>query len=188
MSFNGIKERPKALKRIGRLIHFFIVMALIFGLSTNALTAKERRGSTVRVTLKSGAHAQGELIAVRQDSLLILDGSGQETSFDIGEVLSLRVSTRKKRFPAGFAGFVAGAAIGYTAGANPHGWPHDDDTRVLSGVGLGLLCGVIGAVTGSIVEREAGRDATSYILLEGMSDHQVKETLARLNIHARRPG
>lgn len=188
MSFNGIKERPKALKRTGRSVHFFVITALVLGLSANALTAKERRGSTVRVTLKSGAHAQGELIAVRQDSLLILDGSGQETSFDVGEVLSLRVTRRKKGFPAGFAGFVAGAAIGYTAGANPHGWPHDDDTRVLNGVGLGLLCGVIGAVTGSIVEREARRNATSYILLEGMSDQQVKETLARLDTHARRPG
>lgn len=175
------------MKRTRRSERFCVVIALIIGLSTNALTAKDRRGSTVRVTLKSGAQAQGELVAVRQDSLLILDGSGKEISFVIGEVLSLRVTGRKKKFPTGFVVFAASAVIGYAAGANPRIGPHDDDIRILSGVGTGLLFGAMGAIAGGIIEREASRGATSYILLEGMTEEQIQATLVRLRPMARNP-
>ena len=175
------------MKRTRRSERFCVVIALIIGLSTNALTAKERRGSTVRVGLKTGASAQGELISVRQDSLLFRDRSGQEFTYNIGEILSLRVTGRKKKFPIGFVVFAASAVIGYAAGANPRTGPHDDDLRILSGVGTGLLFGAVGAIAGGVMEREASRGATSYILLEGMTEEQIQATLVRLRPMARNP-
>jgi hypothetical protein len=145
-----------------------------------SLEAKARHGATVRLGLKNGIQARGELLAVRKEALIVRDLSGPETSYEVGEIASVTVVGKTKRFPAGFVGFALGAAAGYALGANPRGWPHEDDFRVLNGVGKGILLGAFGAIVGTIATAGRDRGRETVYPIEGLSDEQVRVTLARL--------
>jgi hypothetical protein len=179
-------RRDAPLRRIWTAAVVFVFLAIWLVLPTNPLQAKDRRGATVRVGLKTGASVQGELILVREDSLLIRDRSGRELAYNIGEIMSLSI-TGRRRFPAAFVGFVAGVAVGYAVGANPTNWPHAEETLVLNGIGKGLLFGGLGALAGSLLSMNSRREDTRYFLLEGMTERQVQEALALLRKKARNP-
>jgi len=70
-----------------KFIALFMVFSIL-SLSGN-LIAKERRGAELMVDKKDGQQVRGELIAVKQDSLLLLEReSGADVSVDIEEILA----------------------------------------------------------------------------------------------------
>jgi hypothetical protein len=162
-----------------------VVALLLLGTFLPAAAAQGRRGALVRVDLKDGARVQGELVVIGGSSLIARDRSGSETSYEFGGIARVTVTWSKKKFPGGFVGFAAGAAAGYLVGANPHNWAHDEDTRVLKGIGTGILWGALGAVIGSIATsgRRGGRE--TIFPIEGLSDQQLQETLKDLKKYAR---
>lgn len=176
-------RRRDAGKRFGLFPRGWVAAALALALGAMPLPAKERHGATVRVGFKDGRSIQGELVSVGQDSFLI-ETRGQKDSITIGEVMSLRV-TRRKRFPAAFVGFVVGAGAGYASGAGP-GWPHEDDTRIWNGIGKGLLCGAAGALIGRMVMgRPPGPERPVYIMFEGLTIEAARAALAKLRPYSR---
>ena len=81
------------------------------------LLAQERRGAMVVVTRKTGGQVAGELIAVRQDSLLLLSPVGKDESVDIPDIWTIEI-VRKHKAGSGFLiGFLAGGIAGGVLGS-----------------------------------------------------------------------
>jgi hypothetical protein len=157
---------------------------MMLGMSLNAPAAQGRRGATVRVDLKDGALVQGELVAVGEASLLIRDQAGMETSHGIDGMVGVTVTRHKRKFPGGLVGFAVGASVGYAVGANPHDWPHSEDTLILRGIGTGLLWGILGAVVGTAATAGQDRTIQLYVPLQGTAD-QIRGSLTQLKKYAR---
>jgi len=171
--------------RIGRKAGLSALVLLLLGTSLSAAAVQGRRGSQVRIDMSDGARVEGELVVVGGSSVTVRDRSGAETSSEFGGIARITVTWHKKRFPGGFVGFAAGAGIGYAIGANPRGWPHDDDSRVLNGVGKGLLLGAFGALVGSVATLGKARRGEAVFLFQGQSDQQRQESLKKLKKYAR---
>ena len=76
------------MRKVGFLACFFCLMV-----STN-LAAKERRGAELTITTKNGPEVKGELIAVRVDSILLLDAaSALDVSVAVADINLIRMKT-----------------------------------------------------------------------------------------------
>ena len=76
----------------------FVPLFLIFSfliLSGN-LYAKERSGAGLVIQKKDGKQEAGELIAVKQNSLLLLDHKGVDLSVNIGEIRVIEIVKKFK--------------------------------------------------------------------------------------------
>ena len=149
------------------------VVALMLVLP-GALSARERRGANIIVTLKDGHFSAGELIAVKPDSLLLL--AGKDESVDLIGIRSIRIVRKSKARLGGVYGILAGTLIGGIEVALEGG------ARVEIGLGIvfgGILGGVVGLGVGAI----AGTDKT--IQFEGKSESEVGLALAYLRGKAR---
>jgi hypothetical protein len=145
---------------------------LLLGLPT-LLSARERRGANLVITLKDGRKVEGELIAVKPDSLLLL--AGKDESVDLVGIKSIRIVKKDKGGLGAICGLLAGVAVTaiYTKTQ-----PEE------SMAGLSFLVFVpAGAVIGVVAGVMAGKDKT--IQLEGKSESAVKSALAYLRGKAR---
>ncbi len=100
-----------------KFISSFLIFSLMM-LSAN-LYAKERRGAKLIVTKKDGQLIEGELITVKQNSLLLLDTEGKDVSIDIADIKVIRI-VKKSRFwkgagTGGLFGVGTGALLGLSA-------------------------------------------------------------------------
>ncbi len=157
-----------------KFLSLFLVFSLMM-LSLN-LSAKERRGAIIVITKKDGTQFQGELIAVKKNSLLILVPSGKDVSFDIPDVLRIKVMRKSERLIGAAIGFLIGGGITALAatGIEWYGW---------GGFGIPLFIltgGSIGAGLGVVA---TGKD--KMIQLEGMTDWEIQESLDYLRKQAR---
>jgi hypothetical protein len=168
------------------LDHAFPAVAaalLLLGMTSSPAVAKERRGETVRVDLKSGAWIVGDLLAVGDSALAVRRADGSERSCRFEEIRRVVVKSAARRFPWSFVGFAAGAGVGYAVGANPHNWPHSDDTRVLNGIGKGLLWGALGAIAGTLAAGGGAKSREIIFPFEGLDRMQLLVVLEQLRKH-----
>ena len=123
-----------------------------------ALSARERRGADVVITLKDGHYVTGELIAVKQDSLLIF--AGKDESIDLVGIRSVRIVRKSKAGLGATCLGLAGALMGGISGAKD---------PLLGGTRLSIFAGILGAAAGGIVGLGAGALAGTdkTIQLEG---------------------
>lgn len=161
--------------------NFYKLVATVLGLLILALpgnlSARERRGAELVISLKDGHYASGELIAVKPDSLLML--AGKDESVDLVGIRSIRIVKKSK------AGL--GAACGALAGALILGLSAAFDPCLEPTVTGGIIIGAIGAIPGGLIGLGAGalmgKDKT--IQLEGKSESEVRQALAYLRGKAR---
>jgi len=173
---------PTSKKLISLFLIFFLVM-----LSMN-LYAKERRGAKLIVTKKDGQQIRGELIAVKPNSLLLLDTEGKDVSVDIKDIEEIVIVKKSKLLlGAGIGllfGAVIGALIGLSEGEDPvvRGVPPplSVEDKVL---GYGFYIGFSGGSLGGIAGAIAGKDKT--IQIEGMPSATIKAYLKELRKKAR---
>ncbi|MBE3137464.1 MAG: hypothetical protein IMZ43_08785 [Thermoplasmata archaeon] len=177
--------------RLGKLFVAFLAVSIVLG--PDVLLAKGRRGAHVILSLKDAREVRGELIAVRGNSLLLarrsmpspwsLDSAGTDMSFDVADVAKLRLRSRKKKkFPAAVMGALVGTMCGAGYGAAKSG-SHDELPLIVYtplGAALGAL--IIGGIA-SIADKS--RD--DVIVLDGMTEPQLRQTLIRLRKEARDP-
>ena len=161
------------------LISLFLISSLLT-LSAN-LYAKEKRGAKLIITKLDGQLIEGELIAVKKNSLLLLLGSVVDMSVDIKDIRVIKI---RKKSRAG-TGFLVGGSVGALIGLafykkpRPTGWFTFDFGPGVNALGGGIVGGLIGLVIGVAV----GKDNT--IQLEGMTDSEIKEALEKLRKKAR---
>jgi hypothetical protein len=82
------------------------------------LVAQGRRGADLIVTAKDGRELRGELIAVKADSLLLLDHmTGKDGSAAMAEISVIKLVRESKALTGLLMGFIPGAAGGAVWGA-----------------------------------------------------------------------
>jgi hypothetical protein len=150
-----------------------IGLALLLLSLPAVLSARERRGANIVVTLKDGQTVSGELIAVKPDSLLLL--AGKDESVDLVGIRSIRIVIKSKARLGGACGCLAGALISGLSGANDP-LPGGARLAIFAGATLG---GLIGLGAGAL----ASSDKT--IQLEGKSELEVRKALAYLRKKSR---
>lgn len=171
------------MKKSKKFIALFLVFFLLM-LSTN-LYSKERRGAELIITKKNGGKIEGELIAVKEDSLLILTKwSERDRSIDIADIKFIIIVKKSKSLQGLGLGLLIGAGSGALVGflsGDDYGWlAYTAETKaIFSAIVYGSLGGIIGALIGGA----AGGHKT--IQIEGMTDLEVKETLDKLRKKAR---
>ena len=194
-----------------KLVSLFLVVALMSISCTTMTTqrqkrfgsSKERRGATLIIHRKSDQVKKtqlegtpwetsvitgiwGELIAVKQNSLLLLDAGGEDVSVDIAEIKVIRI-VKKSNVVQGMVRGVAigggvGALIGFAAGDDEPGgfFSFTAEGKALI---FGIAFGALGLVFGGIAGLTPGKDKT--IQIEGKSDLEIEETLDKLRKKAR---
>ena len=163
-----------------KFISLFLVFSLL-ALSGN-LYAKERRGAKLIITKKNGYQTEGELIAVKPNSLLLLSITGRDVSVDIEDIKVIRIVKKSK----GLQGIGLGLLIGVGGGAL-FGLAFGDRDFFGSAAGDaaagGIFLGSIGLLVGGTLGFASGIDNT--IQIEGMTDSEIRETLRKLRKKAR---
>lgn len=170
---------------MGKPALFLIILALS-GLSDD-LIAGERRGATVIIERRDGSVEAGELIAVKENSILLLgDSPGTDISVEVADIKIVKIIRKSKALSGlGYGvlfGGVSGAAIGFLSGNDP---PNQffsltaGEKALIAGAALGVIGAVVGVSTGAL----AGSDKT--ILIEGKSGLEVRAALLGLRAKAR---
>jgi len=168
------------MKKGKKFIALFIVFSLVM-LSVN-LYAKERRGAKLIITKLDGQQIKGELITVKEDSLLLLDSeSGADISVDIDDIKVIKIMKKSEVWKGvrigGFIGVVAGALLfiaseKWKVGTLP----------VAVFTSPAILGGAIGASIGGTFGVAA---AGKTIQIEGKPDSEIQEALEKLRKKAR---
>ena len=96
-------------KNRNRLAGTFLALLLLA--LPGAPSAAERRGVELTITLKDGHYLGGELIAVKPDSLLLLNLAGKDESVDLAGIRSIRITKKSKALRGGIGGLFAGWAV-----------------------------------------------------------------------------
>jgi hypothetical protein len=134
-------------------------------------------GAKLVIQKKDGEQIRGELIAVKENSLLLKEHeSGADESVDVSDINKITI-VRKSW---GWKGILLiGGGLGLIAGISQAG-------EEVHGFVPSLIDGFIwGAIIAAIVGAAAGTDKT--IQFEGKSDSKIKEILEDLRTKARVP-
>ena len=158
------------------------------------LTANERRGTDVEIYKiktqvkpemeetpweKAGSDIKGELIAVKENSLLLKESeTGADVVVRVNDIKVIKI-VKKSKFLLGLliGGVGGGLAFQLTMSAEQR----MEGQPVLGTIGFGIL----GALLGGIIGTYMGTD--KIIQIEGKSDLEIKEVLEGLRKKARIP-
>ncbi|MDH4218779.1 MAG: hypothetical protein OEW23_08375 [Candidatus Aminicenantes bacterium] len=190
-----------------------ISLFLVFSISllSGRMFAQERRGADIEIyktklkveikmegtpwesTMPKGISPdfRGELIAVKKDSILLLDRySGADVTIDFRDIGVIRIVKKSKVLRGAglglFIGAAGGALVGYAAGDSEIWISHESPTVLTAdqkALISGILFGILGAVIGGAAGAGGGKD--KIIIFEGKSDVQIQETLEKLRKKAR---
>ena len=180
------KERTKAERK--KFIALFLVFSLL-AISCTTITPtgrargfkypKRKQGAELKIWKKNVGYIRGELIAVKRNSLLLLEsGSASNVSVDIGDVKAITIVEKSLALiGAGSGLLLSGGAVALITLENSVSFQDSLAVTILGGfVGI---CTLIGGVGGAL----AGIDKT--IQIEGKSDSEIKEALEYLRKKAR---
>jgi hypothetical protein len=157
---------------INKFLVFMLVYTLVFPLG---LLAKEKRGAELVVQRVDGEQIRGELITVKQATLLLKDSeSGVDVSVDTRNIVVIKVIKKSKAGTGFIIGFLGLGGLGAYAAMSPGSY-----TTPLTALTLGGIGAFIGIVIGATV----GTD--EIILIEGKSDSEVRAILEKLRKKAR---
>ena len=138
---------------------------------------ERKHGAKLLITKKDGWQIAGELITVKESSLLLLNTEGWEVSVGIADIRAIRSLKRSKAFLGAGIGAVVAGGGGVLA---PH-LAGERDPWYWSQVGV--LTGAAGLLMGAIIGALAGTD--KKIHFEGMTDLEIEEALDYLGKQAR---
>jgi outer membrane lipoprotein SlyB len=167
------------------IILFLVFFILV--LSGN-MFANERRGATIGIyrtksrmegTPFEKPDIRGELIAVKINSLLILDSeSGADITVGIENIEVIKIMKKSKVWRGAVLGLMVGGFSGATLGSSGGG-----DFAALGALILGTGVGIVGAFIGAIMASSPRIDKT--IQIEGKSESEIQEILEKLRKKAR---
>jgi len=164
-----------------------LVLGLVFSLlacSAN-LAAKERRGADLVVTKSDGQQITGELVAVKEASLLLLDSqSGADESVSVDDLRVIKI-VRKSKILLGageglLVGALFGALFGAAAGEQEGDMPMSMGESILAGA---IIFAVPGVAIGAGIGVLSGKD--KVINFEGKSSEEIKAVMEELRSPAR---
>ena len=175
----------------------FISLSLIISLLIlpTTLTANERRGANLSIYKTNGSQVKGELIAVKENSLLLKESaSGTDVTAVISDIKTIQIVKESQALKWGGMGLLIGGSCGAVAGMavrdgvfGVHYFYEDleDDDSYKYALAGGALGGILGVLIGGITGAAAGTDKTIHI--EGKSESEIDKTLDELRKKARVP-
>lgn len=146
-----------------------------------ALLAKERRGADLDIVRRNGLRSSGELIAVKQSSLLLLNAAGQDVSVESADISSLTIHKKSRATKGSLTGFLIGSVVGGIAGAAVDIGEYKSQGVVLGALVFGIAGGFIGMVAGS------ASGSSETIDFEKLPEPEVQKAMTRLRGMARMP-
>lgn len=179
-----------------KFISLFLVFSL-FALSIDLYAKK--RGMKLIIIKTDGIYIPGELITVKEESLLLLDSeTGADVSINIWNVRAIEIKGKSKAGKGigkgSHYGLLIGGGLGVLAGAGFVGGLGSMGADV-SSVGETLLTivivGAIGGAVGAIIGGSIGgiigafSKESEVIRIEGMAEWEIQETLDYLRKKAR---
>jgi hypothetical protein len=175
---------------IGRKLATACLVLALFS-ACPGLDAKEKKGARIEVECRVSPREYrsdqrlsrrlvGELIAVRSDSLLLVEEYSEFAhSIDVRDILRVKVLNKKSPATIGLYGAVAGLCAGLLLGGA--GGADKEDTP-----GAMLYLGAMGATAGGLAGFYLGHITTGKSFeFAGRTAAQVQEMLARLSYLAR---
>jgi hypothetical protein len=178
-----------------------MLIALIFSLMGFSASLAAKEGAKLRIQKKDGHNIEGELIGIKDHTLMLIDGSGVYISCAIDEAHMITIGKKSKFLTGAVPGFLLGAIGGAVIGSHvsePEP-PKDLGTafvyaitgepelhKVAGGVVGGVLGGVVGLTIGGIISVSAG-GPPEKILIEGKSQEEIRICLEKLRSKARFP-
>ena len=141
----------------------------------------ERKQGSIILTKKDGRQIEGELITVKENSLLLLDRYGRDASIEIEEIRTIRIVKRSK---AGLGSVIGSLiAIGAVAVVEITANRRSEEGALIGGVMLAGLLAIPASILGETIGAVAGKYKTIHF--EGMSDSEIREALDKLRKKAR---
>ena len=169
---------PKGKKFVSLLLAFSLMLLPV------SLHADRREGATLLITKKDGQRIQGELIAVKKDSLLILTWWAEwDESINIADIENVRVVRKSEATLYSITGILVGGTIGAVYGVKKVLGGIEDVSCVYGGVIYGAIFAMVGGLVGLGIGSAAGID--EIIQIEGLSELGLEETLKHLRKKAR---
>jgi hypothetical protein len=139
----------------GFLRPLFVVILSLASLAP-LLDAKERRGAQLAISKKDGTVVKGELLAVKEENLLIMDGSTPGgVTVSLKDALLVKVIKQGKAaliLGGVFIGGAIGGATGYAIESGQHGFL----SGLAKAAGAGIGAGHRGRFQQEIHDRECG--------------------------------
>ncbi len=170
-----------------------VVLIISFLFLSGASFAKERRGAELRIQKIDGKQVRGELITVKEKSLLLLESSsGSDVSVDVADIEYIEVLKKPRTLLGAGLGLLIGGGVGALTGMmfgkdEPEKGenPEDYETRSVSqkALTIGVLFGLIGAVGGGITGASVGSEET--IQIQGITEEEIRNEMIRLRFKAR---
>jgi hypothetical protein len=162
-------------KLIVTTLIFVMFMALV---RPPLLTAKERRGATVVVTMTDGRGVvKGELLAVKADALLVYDkDAGQGKILDLQQVVRVKVLKKSKTLKGMAIGFGVGLVIIFGSRLK---FPNTGKDEEFHNLGFPFISGLCGGLLGALTS------TPKKFLLAGESLESMQQNLERLKRYAR---
>ena len=161
----------------------FLVITLVILIAP--VLAKERRGAELLIQKVDGQQIKGELITVKENTLLLLSPIGSDLSVCIDDVIYIKIVKKSKFMSGAIRGLPIGLGVGLVMGVmgGVSLWG-ESDTSDHTEIFFGSLLG--GGIYGFLVGGGIGalsKDKTFQI--KGKSDSEIKEILEKLRTKAR---
>lgn len=176
-----------------KIIALFLVFSVL-SLSVN-LMAKERRGADLVIYKTDGQLVKGELIAVKENSLLLKESSsGADVMAIVGDMKTIIIVKKSRALEQGALGLLIGGVVGFATGSailytkkffGIRGGLSPPDVYDHHSRPYGLVGAASGAVAGVMAGTSAGKDKT--IRIEGKSYTEIKKVLDYLRKKSRVP-
>jgi hypothetical protein len=158
-----------------------MILVCVFLLFTGNVYAEVKNGANITIEKIYSGNVEGELIAVKENSLLLLlSYSSVDVSIRIDEIKSLTIEGKPKTALGALLGFLTGGSIGASLAGTSKGWGGGTlRAMAISGILYGILGGFIGGgIGGSITGKKT-------IIFEGRSDSEIQIILENLRKKAR---
>lgn len=174
-----------------KLISVFLVFSILnISCATISLNHAEtkvdpkKKGTDLIIQNTDGTLVRGELIAVKQNSLLLLHrASGADVTIKIEDIGVITIVKKSKLVQGagwgGLSGVVVGASY-YLFVESPSYWFDEAIAKLMECAGI---CACIGLAIGGLVGLGAGINKT--IQMQYKSDSEIQKILVKLNKKAR---
>lgn len=180
--------RDKKNQKMRQSIKMIVILFLFFCLSVEIFAKDKKHGSDVQVHKKDGGVIKGELLAVKNEEIILMDSltlSGITlNTFDIRRINIVKKSGLFKGMGLGLLiGGASGALLGFASGDDKQGFMSFTAGEKAGMAALGL--GIVGTLVGGTVGTIGGLD--DKVTLEGRTPEEMGRILKKLNARSRFP-
>jgi len=167
------------------LLTLVIVFLLIYPGNLDA----KKMGSLLVVEKQDGQVIEGELLSVKENSLLVLtSGSGNGVTIDINGIEKIKIKRKKKFGKGALIGAGVGFLIGMIGGSidsNHHN--ESEGPGIGDGFHMGGIVGVTFAIPGALIGGIGATISGDYktIQLKGKSPSEIEKIMEKLKKKAR---